>query len=721
MMRRVGAVVARASAVLAVGLAVVVGPSVAASARQTQSEEARCDEEGEPTSFLPDGCWGAYPTSKYDIGADPGGFTAFSTRMYGGTTAWYFNFGKGAVQLSLWTVEWAMVGFDIRDYEDVAEGSGQGFNDNLISNARLPFTELAWLVLLGWAGYTALRGRLAMAGSEILLSIVLVGLSAVLMANQETYMESTWDLMDKASTALLAVAHGDDPLDYEGQGGADRAKARRTQAIRELQGGLHEAFVEVPYDYLNWGRSLGDADDPDNDLRTCAAARDEILATGPHGGSPFPRTRMELAGGDCVALASFNEKASSVRMLGALVVLIASVVLGVFLGFSGLTVVVAKLLVVVVFVLAPFAALVAILPGYGRRLAWAWIAALIQLVGAVVVMSFLLSALLLTTDAILGLTSDAPPIERFALLNVLVLTAYISRRRQLLNLQAFAAWFADYMSTVRGAAGSAMGRWRRSDAGGDESDKGLGLLASGGLAALIVTTASGRPSVGAAWLAARASVGSGLAGAAVGPWGLDGGQEDESRGGTPRPVGGGSGGLDLLAIDRVAIDRVGPVTVGAAAGLTVASASTTGSRRIEGDRETYTSTGTLPNLVSPLAFASRTLAERWRENRRIGRAFRNAQRYELWKFRAYPYRVRRVYTPHPPGRPGRDNPLVHRPILLGASAGGFGPRHRPPFFRTPLYYWRLRRRIRRTNRRIRRYQHGFFRPLAWWRWFTAGS
>jgi hypothetical protein len=720
--RRLGALALRAGGVLVVGLVVVSVPATAASASPTQSPGDSCDEGAEPTAFLPDGCWGAYPTSNYDIGADPGGYTDFANRMYGGTTAWYFNVGKGALQLSLWTVEWALVRFDIRGYDGIAESSGQGFNEGLVSNARLPFAELAWLVLFGWAGYTALRGRLGSAGSEILVSIVLMGLSTVLMANQDMYMESTWDLMDKASTALLVVAQGDDPVDYEDQGGSDRAKERRRQVVRDLQGGIHEAFVEQPYDYLNWGTLLGEADDPDNDLRACAAARDEILASGPHGGSPVPRMQMRDAGTDCAQLAAFNEEASLARMTGAGFVLLASLVLAVLLGLVSLSVMVAKLLVVLVFVLAPFAALVAILPGYGRRLAWAWVSALIQLVSAIVVMTFVLSALLIATDGLLRLTAGAHPVERFVLLNVLVFAAYIIRERQLANLQAFAAWLADYLSTVRGAAGKML--WRRGSggdgdggagAGAAATAAGLGLIAVGGMA--VGVPAGSRAAVGATWLAARPSSLHGAASGGLGS-GSDSGEESGPSGGTPAPSYQGIA-PDLLAIDRV----VGSATTATVASLTAAAGATV-DRRIEGDRPTYVE-GT-PSPATPVFLLARTIAERWRERRRIlGRGFRRSQRYEMWKFRWAPYAKRTVLIPHMPNRPGKPVPPARHPVLIdlnpyetraGPTRRQWGRRYRTRY----VHGWRRRRRIIRTNRRLRRYQYALFKPLVIWRWLTRG-
>jgi hypothetical protein len=393
--------------------------------------------------FLPERCWGRYPATNYDIGykAPEFGDADLAAWMWGNSTAFAYNIGKGAVTLSLWAVDWAFVGFDIRDYDDAVGGTGaQRFAGWLIYHPSFPFVELAWLVLFAWAGYTALRRRMGVAGGEILMSIVLVGLSAVLLDNQRDYMDSTWGLMDRASTALLAAGQGEDPVDYED---ADPETARRNRQllVDGLNGGIFEAFVELPYDRLNWGESLTGA---------CAERRNWIVARGPWGTKDGPRDAMGEADG-CEHLVAFNEEPNGERLLGAVLVMLASLVLAVLLALVALTVVVAKLLAVVIFVLTPFAALVAILPGHGRRLAWAWVTGLIQVVIAVVGMSFLLAFLLLVTDGLLEWTEGVNLIERFFVLNLMVFIVFFARKRLLASSQSFAGRLGDYWSATRGS------------------------------------------------------------------------------------------------------------------------------------------------------------------------------------------------------------------------------------------------------------------------------
>jgi hypothetical protein len=101
----------------------------------------------------------------------------------------------------------------------------------------------------------------------------------------------------------------------------------------------------------------------------------------------------------------------------------------VLVGMVSLTIVVAQIIAVVLFAVAPFAALGAILPGGGRVLALGWLAALIRVVLVVVGMSFVLSLLLLTIQGLLSAGNDSGIVERFALVNIVVLAMFAARRR----------------------------------------------------------------------------------------------------------------------------------------------------------------------------------------------------------------------------------------------------------------------------------------------------
>lgn len=450
--------------------------------------QCQADAEGQrsrPGAVLPSRCLGTLPTGNYDIGYDEGAWNHFSRKVQGWWTGLFFDLGKTATRVSLWAVEWAYT-FDISRYDELGMTVGEDYRRNLVENPAFRLVELVWLILIAYAGFMALRGKLSLAGGEIVMSVLLLGLSTVLMVNRRDYMESTWELMDKGSTDLMIAGQGRDPTTAENQ-------SNLPQTVRDMQRQMHGAFVEQPYDLLNWGAPLSDA---------CEEARNEIVARGPHGADDWPRDRMREAG--CVREADFNAEPSSERMLGSLLVMAASAVLAFMLLAVSLTVVVAKFVALLLFALAAFAALAAIAPGGLRRIAWLWLATLFQVVLAVLGMSFLLSVLLLTTKRLLDETVNVDLVERFFVVNLVVLVVLLARRRMLAAGQSSAGRLVDNLTNVRLGGGGAAWQGPGGGAGGVNLlniDRGLeGARARAGRIAVRGGIAAG---FAGGWLASR--------------------------------------------------------------------------------------------------------------------------------------------------------------------------------------------------------------------------
>jgi hypothetical protein len=310
----------------------------------------------------------------------------------------------------LWLVQWAY-GFGV--YERLGGPAitiADTYQSNLIG--PLGLGHLAWFYAVVWAGMGVLRGRLAMAGGELAASIVMAGLAGILLANPAGYLHGAFDTMGTISGALLSTGTGQPPPD----------DALDADAVLEpMQAQLHRAFVEDPYDHLNWG----DSDMP----AACRDMRNRIVAFGPWGNSDAPREAMEQRG--CDAQAEFNHDPSGQRLFGSVLTMTASLVMVVLVGLVSLTIVVAQIFAVVLFAVAPFAALGAVLTGAARKLALGWIAGMIRVILVVVGMSFVLSLLLLTIEALLSAGAEADLIERFALVNVVVIAMFAARRRVL--------------------------------------------------------------------------------------------------------------------------------------------------------------------------------------------------------------------------------------------------------------------------------------------------
>lgn len=391
----------------------------------------RCDtattDGGRSQSIVPDDCWGPFPSSHYDIGFDEGAWNHISRKVYGTFTDLAFQGARSATAMALWLVEWAY-GFGVYDrLGGSAIDIAQRYQHNVVG--PLGLNHLAWFYAVAWAAITALRGKLTMAFGELLISVIAAGLAAVVLANPAGYLHGTFDTMGKLSGALLATGTGQPPP----ESGSDAATV-----MRPLQAQIHAAFVEQPYDYLDWGGPLPPP---------CAAMRDRILSTGPHGADDEPREAMALAG--CQEQADFNHDPNGTRLFGAVLTFAAAAVMVVLMALVALTIVVAQVIAIVLFAIAPFALLAAILPGAGRELAWRWVAALVRVVLAVVGMSFVLSLLLLTVTALLQATDDVGLVERFALVNVVVIAMLVARKRILAAGHTLATSFGQRLAARR--------------------------------------------------------------------------------------------------------------------------------------------------------------------------------------------------------------------------------------------------------------------------------
>jgi hypothetical protein len=159
---------------------------------------------------------------------------------------------------------------------------------------------------------------------------------------------------------------------------------------------------------------------------------------------------MRNAGSTCAPLADFNKDPSGTRLMGAILMMVSTIIIGVLLTLIALTIVVGKFIALLCFAVAPMAAMVCILPGWGRKLAWTWVSTLGQVILAVIGMSFLLSLLLLALMALAQLTAGVTLIERFLLMNLIVLIVWSARRSMLASGQRLAGRMAEFMSAPRG-------------------------------------------------------------------------------------------------------------------------------------------------------------------------------------------------------------------------------------------------------------------------------
>jgi len=401
----------------------------------------RTDEA--PPGLLPDGCWGTYPTSNYELSWDDGGWndpSKYGERLMGWVASFMFIIGRSAIQVVLWLVQWGYE-FDITDYTDITTSVGGRYQERIVGPWGLD--DMVWLVLIGYAGFATLRRRFGAAGGEILMSFVMLGLATVLFNNRAMYMDAVAEAMTTGSNDLLIAA-----TDSETGG---EVTDQQAEVIRPLQEEIHLQFVEEPYMYLNWGTS--------NLSPKCREIILNIAATGWDGdGWPARYMGRESNPDDCKRIAGFNKEMNGTRLASAMLTMAVSLIVAAVLGLAAITVLLAKFMVGLLFAMTPFVVVIAVLPGAGRRLAWTWLGGVVQAFAAAWGMSFVIALMLLATSEFLNSSQEMEIYERWALVLLVVALAYGGRKRIMASTQTFAGFVADAMTRLSPAAAGWSGR-----------------------------------------------------------------------------------------------------------------------------------------------------------------------------------------------------------------------------------------------------------------------
>lgn len=345
--------------------------------------------------ILPDDCAGTYPSANYNIVYDEGNFLSVNRKIWGGLTGLAFNIGKGSVQIATWSIGKAF-SVQLSDYTRFSKGISDRYNNEIVGEWSL--ADFAWLVLIGFVAFTALRGKLAVAGGEFVVAIVMMGMAQVMLANQSAYMDSVSDVMNLASGSFFEISretNGDDVLGPE-------TTSQTTQwdsALTPLKRNIHQQFVERPYEYLNWGRPVSSVKDQE-----CRTRLERVVSLGATDDEGWSRRYLNELGGECATIAAHSASPSTDRLLGSLMTMMVSIIVSWTLTLIAITVLVAKFTLAILFALLPFAVAGAALPGSLRSGSILLVTNGIQCVVVVIVGSCILSMAVMAVDYVLDVT-----------------------------------------------------------------------------------------------------------------------------------------------------------------------------------------------------------------------------------------------------------------------------------------------------------------------------
>lgn len=391
----------------------------------------------------------------YDIGYDTGSWNDVTPKLLGPIIQLPHDWTKSLTESAVAVVEWAFEARLASGLSDWVQQLAARFHADLFDGDVSGY-DIALLLAAVVAGWAALRGRTTQAAGDIavtyLVLVAYLGGIALVPGGFARLVDGMGDLANNVSVAVVAVTLGTTAEDLDGCA-ADGGDGTVNVSC-PLRQAYRDTFIATPYDLLNWGRTLGDSSDPDNPTPSCARARDEAVASGPHGGGDEPRNLMRAAGceteADYQAVPSGDRVIRSWTMAGlATVVLVVTMLIALWL-------VVVQLLLAGLVVVSPFVALAAAIPGSTRSWLWGWLAGMIRVVAVTVALAMGLALYLATQESVLEITQNEPVLLQSMMMVAVTLALLWARRRLAKGASAAAKATKTKMASSRVGGGNGM-------------------------------------------------------------------------------------------------------------------------------------------------------------------------------------------------------------------------------------------------------------------------
>lgn len=196
-------------------------------------------------------------------------------------------------QLTVWLFSF---GF-LRILGPLADSISSVIDVTIVGGLRL--RELVGLVVGFGLAWRLIRfHRFANVFAELCTAVVLLAASWMLIAHPAGYFNAIANFGSQAAQLPFRAINPDNP-----DGGRDAAAA-----------GMKRAFVEAPWQVINWGHEPTGA---------CAAASDRVLAEGPFD-TTDSKPRKIMMDADCQAEAKFNNEPSGARLAMVFAILAAA-------------------------------------------------------------------------------------------------------------------------------------------------------------------------------------------------------------------------------------------------------------------------------------------------------------------------------------------------------------------------------------------------------------
>jgi hypothetical protein len=411
---------------------------------------------GSSLGLVPDGNYGTYPASHYEVTFKHGHSWDISRNLLGGLVVLTWTIDKMLVEAGLWIIGFAFHNGVTNSLRGPFLQAGQALRTNIVGPLRV--SSLVWFVLVLVCAWHALRGRLTRSLGELAISVLAAGLFGIIAANPAGYLQGALDTAGGISGAVLSTAAGN-PSAPAASGDGQAA----TTAVVPAQRALFNAFIAEPYQVIQWGHILTDPACVDVNNKALAQVTYDDPRFAPFGvdmEANADNARSAMARAGCKDEANWANDPSGERLGSAVLAMFASAAVMVLLGLVGFTVITATIVLAALFAAAGLVAPFAVLPGAGRAVLWKWCAAVVRAALAVIGMAFLLVVLSSAVTGFLSSTDNQPPVVRFLLIGAAVAFMFLLRKRIVHAAANVAQQLGDHLAAQRPGTGArSASRW----------------------------------------------------------------------------------------------------------------------------------------------------------------------------------------------------------------------------------------------------------------------
>jgi len=361
------------------------------------------------------------PIDHFDIWYDSGGWSPskFDTKVIGTLTQCIFALARVTIHIGIWIITYSLQFGLAKVFAEPAGRAASLYQSNALVKLGIPLLCLASSQI--WSAFQIARGRLSRGFAEAATSLFISTLATGLLMTPSQTILGDHGLLNTTRDIGLCIAAATTT-------GCDTATGGDQAAIaRPLVAEIKVAFIVEPNEVLNTGQVL-------HKSNPCFDAYRRAIADGPWNTKGDPRKnylrKVEGAGHDvCDKMADWNEKMTAERLVGALMVELAALLVCVLLVFIGGGLLVAQLVLIALVCLTFFAVAAGQAPGPGRAVFYSWLASCLKAAAAVLIGIVFLSVYLYFLVELLRSTENQPMIVKFGLLDLLAATSFIFYRR----------------------------------------------------------------------------------------------------------------------------------------------------------------------------------------------------------------------------------------------------------------------------------------------------